>query len=322
MTPIDADQRAEIAAFAQQYGRAAARREFNLTEGQLGGLLYRYYHIKHSQLFNVQIAQGKPITIKGDAMIVGDVHVPCTDWDLAQRMTAVAVKYLPEPRTLIIAGDLFNMDWASTYPAVASYPQFKDELKAAEALIAEWLTVFDDIVLTPGNHDRRAFKATSGNLWMDDLQKLITTDKRVRTSEWGHSILRSGGREFRVTHGTEYSVQTGNVGNDLAHKFQQHIVLHHQHHGSISLDRYKRYIIVDNPAMVDQKKLAYASLDDNKRPNMGRGFTFIKDGEPTMFLEGLTVWSHWLAKAEPELVVSKRGAQVRKPQAVAAAIAK
>jgi len=114
-------------------------------------------------------------------------------------------------------------------------------------------------------------------------------------------------------------VQTGNVGNDLAHKFQQHIVLHHQHHGSISLDRYKRYIIVDNPAMVDQKKLAYVSLDDSKKPNMGRGFTFIKDGEPTMFLEGLTVWKHWLQSGvELELAQPKRGGAARKINAVAA----
>jgi len=317
--PTDADTRAEIAAFAQQYGRAAARKEYDLTEGQLGGLLYRYYHVKHSQLFNVKIAPGKPITVKGDAMVISDVHVPCTNWDLAQRMCEIAIRYLPEPRTLIVAGDLFNLDWASTYPAIADTIQWKQEQAAASALIEEWLTVFHDIVLTAGNHDRRGFKATSGNIWMDDLRKLITADKRVRTSEWGHSILRSGGREFRVTHGRNYSVQTGNVGNDMAHKFDQHIILCHQHHGSISPDRYKRYIVVDNPALVDQKKLAYVTLDDSKAPNMGQGFTLVREGEPTLFLEGLTVWKRWLPKEIELKVVSAEKRPASKRAAMSAA---
>lgn len=319
---MDDGQKAEIAAFAQRYGRAATRREYNLTEGQLGGILYRYFHVKHSRYFDIQIAPGKPIVVKGDAMIVSDVHVPCTNWDLSQRMCEIAVRYLPEPRTLIIAGDLFNLDWASTYPAIADSIQWKQEKVAAEALIKEWLTVFNDIVLTAGNHDRRAFKATSGSLWMDDLARMITTDKRVRTSEWGHCLLRSGGREFRVTHGRNYSVQTGNVGNDMAHKFAQNIILCHQHHGSVSLDRYKRYIVVDNPALVDQKKLAYVTLDDSKAPNMGQGFTLVRDGEPSLFLEGLTVWKRWLPPL-PELVeVKAKGGQVRRREAVAASARK
>jgi predicted phosphodiesterase len=295
------EERAMIAAFAQQYGRAAARIEFNLTEGALGGLLYRYYRVEHAHLFNVQIAEKKPITIKGDAMVCGDVHVPCTDWETAWKMCQIAVAHLQEPRTLIIAGDFLNLDWASKYPAIAKIIPWDSEWKAGEALFKEWLTVFERIVWTAGNHDRRAMKAT-GNLYIDDLRKMMTSDKRIETSEWDYSMLISGKRRFRVTHGSEYGVNTGTVGNEMSHKYQDNIILHHQHHGSIGLDRYKRYIVIDNPALVDQTKLGYVNLDSNKRPNMARGFTMVKDGEPTLFLEGLTVWNHWIRK-EPELVL-------------------
>ena len=63
------------------------------------------------------------------------------------------------------------------------------------------------------------------------------------------------------------------------------------------------------------------TLDDSKSPNMGQGFSMIRDGEPALFLEGLTVWNRWLPKEEPMPMI-KAAAQVRKPQAVAASAAK
>ena len=128
---------------------------------------------------------------------------------------------------------------------------------------------------------------------MDDIVKVLDADK-VQASGWGWMHLTSGGRRFRVTHGKNYSVLTGSVGNELANKFHEHIILHHQHHASISLDRYKWYIVVDNPALVDQRKLAYVSLDDTKSPNMAKGFCLVKDGEPHLYVDGITVWKNHL----------------------------
>lgn len=289
----------EIASYSRLHGRAAARDKFKMTEGQLGGLLYRYYYKKHAPLFDVKIGGEKPVTLTGDAMIISDVHVPCTDWRVALRMCEIAEKYLPEPRTLIVAGDLVNLDWASSYPHIASPIHWKYEVKAAKALFDEWLGLFERIIVFAGNHDRRIAKWSAGNVDVREMMRGIVSEeeKRVIVSEWGHCILKSGGRTFRVTHGKNYSVNTGVVGNELANKFKQNIVSGHQHHGSISLDRTKAFIVVDNPALVDQRKLAYVTLDDNKSPNMGRGFTMIRNGEPTLFLEGLTQWANWLPEA-------------------------
>ncbi len=299
----------EIAAYSRQRGRAAAREHYKLTEGQLGGLLYRVKTAPRTRrLTNVRIAPEEPITIVGDGMIVGDVHVPTTDYDICHRMAVVALNFLQEPRQLIVAGDMFNLDFLSVYPPISKTPEWKREKLTARALLKEWLTVFDRILIITGNHDRRITKATAGHMTTEDLIDMVYQDKRIVTSEWGHCILKSGDRSFRVTHGRNYSVNTGTVGNDLSHKFEMNIISHHQHHASISLDRFKRYIVVDNAALVKAESLAYATLDDSKMPGMARGFCMVRDGEPQLFVEGITVWKHWVGK-------SRRGNGKRKARA-------
>lgn len=299
-TKYSAQDADAIADYSRQHGRLAAQKHYGMTDGQLGGVLYRYYHKKHKPLFDFHITADKPIVVRGDALIIGDVHAPCTDWELAWRVGEIAERYLDAPRTLIVAGDIFNLDWMSTYPALVPLHRWKHEKAAAKALFELWLTLFDRIVVFAGNHDRRAAKHTEGMIGMGDLMALVTSDARVQVSEHGHCILKSGKREFRVSHGANYSINTGVVGSELANKFSTNMVLCHQHHASISLDRFKRHIVVDNPALVDQKKLAYVTLDDKKNPNMARGFTLIRDGEPQIFVEGITVWSHWLSDKRAE----------------------
>jgi hypothetical protein len=184
------------------------------------------------------------------------------------------------------------MDAFSFFAQVIVPPTWKHELLAGKVIIEHWLSFFDEIIMLPGNHERRLPRMLDGNSSMEELRDTLTHNKRVKTTEHGHVILRSGGREFRVTHGRNYSVNQLWVANDLAQKFNQHIVSGHQHHGAIGMDRYKRFMLVDIPALVDQKKLAYVSLYDNKSPNMACGFAVIRNGEPMLFCEGVTVWEN------------------------------
>lgn len=254
--------------------------------------------IKQPEVFNVRVAPADPLEVQGDVMVIGDVHVPTTNYAIASQMLAVARRYLKAPRQLIVAGDLFNLDFLSIYPPSTRETAWEQEKEAARHMIAEWLRVFHRIYFIAGNHERRYSKASGGQFKIIDLMDMVTQDKRVTVSEWGHLILTSGDRDFRVTHGRNYSVNTGTVGNELAHKYEMNIISHHQHHASVSLDRYKRYIVVDNAALVDQSKLAYVVLDDNKMPGMATGFCMVRNGEPALFVEGITVWNNWLTPVQ------------------------
>lgn len=242
---------------------------------------------------------GQPVELEGDAVICGDVQLPTTDYWFAQLVAAVGKLHLKKPRRLIVAGDLFNLDSFSDYARVIGLPSFRNEMTAARALLRDWLAVFDELWIEPGNHERRISRKTGGELLMTELLAMVTGDARIRTTNWGHIILRSGGETYRVTHGSNYSVNQLYVADQLANKYQQHIIGHHQHHCAMGWDRWKRHIVIDNGGLFDPAKMVYATIDDNKMPNMKKGFTLVKDGTPYLLSEApMTNWDLWLSKSK------------------------
>lgn len=274
-----------------------------LTYGQAAGRIWRYQQHQNggqpdrSDLFVVSL--GEPLILEGDAVIVGDIHVPCTDYDWAQRAAMVGLYHLAAPRTLVIAGDLVNADFASRYDLIHELPRWDQEVQAARHLFRVWLEVFDRVIFLAGNHERRLSKFTRGELGMQHLADLLLQDERVIVSHWGHCLLISGGIPYRVTHARNYSLNSLTVGHELANKYQQHIINHHQHHLSKGMDRFKRFIVIDNGALVDQDKLAYVVLDDSRSPAMAKGFTLVRGGVAHVLGEApYTSWEEWLAPAE------------------------
>lgn len=240
---------------------------------------------------------GRAWELEGDFIIVGDVHVSTTQWEFAQRPLDVAMRYLDTPRRLIIAGDLLNADSFSGYENIIPLPSFGVELKAARKFIDTYLTVFDEIYLFLGNHDRRVQKATNNAIAPEDMLRLISHDPRVKISHWGHCTINTANGVYRALHGSEYSVNQLVVADQLAAKYQQHIISHHQHHLAIGWSRFKQYLVIDNGGLFDENSLAYVQLDDNKRPRMANGFTLLKGGTPYLFGKApFTDWGHWLGE--------------------------
>ena len=80
-----------------------------------------------------------------DFMVVGDVHLPTTDYDFATLPAMIAKKHLKKPRKLIIAGDLYNMDAWSKYPSAIPIPAWVNEKEAARNLLTIYSQVFQEI---------------------------------------------------------------------------------------------------------------------------------------------------------------------------------
>jgi hypothetical protein len=238
---------------------------------------------------------GQPLDLTGDWMVIGDVHLPTTDYDFFHVMLAVAQRHLKRPRRCLVAGDLFNMDCFSGYADIIGLPNFRREIEAARHLLIELLEVFDEVQVRPGNHDRRAAKTTGAALLLADLVSLVTTNPRVVVSEWGHSVVHTPNGDYRVTHGSEYSVNQLVVADQLAQKYLSHVIGHHQHHLAKGLDRFKRFVVVDNGGLFDPKSLAYTLLDDSKKPRMAQGFTLLKGGFTHVFgPHPYTNYDEWL----------------------------
>jgi hypothetical protein len=238
---------------------------------------------------------GKPWRVSGDLIVCGDIHLNTTRKGFMQRPLQIAERLLTGSKRLMISGDLLNADAWSDYPTIVPLPSFGKELRAARYFFDMYLEVFDEIWVTQGNHDRRVQKNSKNAISPEDLMRMISHDPRIKVSQWGHAVIDTPTGEWRATHGSEFSVNTLVVADQLAQKYKQHIISHHQHHCSIGWDRYKRHVIIDNGGLFDEDSLAYVLLDDNKRPRMANGFTALVNGTPYLFgTSPFTDWSYWV----------------------------
>lgn len=229
---------------------------------------------------------------EGDCIVVGDVHVPTTDWEFTARVAQVAENWLPPGnRVLCIVGDLINADAMSKYDHIVPPISIDDELKAARALIQHWLTVFDRIYYGMGNHEFRILKDGWGTLLFE-----LLGDARLTVSKYTHMTVESGGIHWLLTHQRNYSRIKGRVADQLALKFQTNVITHHEHHVAIQRDTYNHYTIVNNGTLADPEKLAYVQLVQSTSAEMCQGFTLLHSGTAHLLTpyETFTNWSHWL----------------------------
>lgn len=264
-----------------------------LTRGQVAGRIFRHKQSARSgvkpnpNLFKVHV--GDPLTLFGDWMVIGDIHVPTCDYEFAALPAAVAKKH--KVKNLLVAGDLYNMDHFSVYPKRIDHASWHQERQAAMHLMAEWTRQFDRVVLLMGNHERRLEKVAEGAFDDSDIFAGLLGSGKVETSDYGWCVIETPTGKWRATHPRNYSVNQLSVADTLAQKYQQHIIGHHEHHLAIGWDRFKNYIVINNGGLFDVGKMAYVILDDSKSAGMAKGFTMLKDGYPTLF--GETPFTNW-----------------------------
>lgn len=269
-----------------------------VTRGIVAGRIYRYKQSLRKNgiepnpgLFNINI--GHPFELAGDWMVVGDVHVPCTDYDFASLMPLVAKKQ--RIKNLLVAGDLYSMDAFSTYPKRIDHATWHQEKAAAIQLMAEWTRAFDRVVLLMGNHERRLEKFAEGAFDAEDVFAELKGSGKVEASNFGWCTIKTKTGMWRATHQRNYSINQLVVVDQLAHKYQMNIIGHHEHHLAIGWDRYKNYIVINNGGLFDVTKMAYVNMDDSKSSGMAKGFTMLKNGHPHVFGESpFTDWNRWI----------------------------
>ena len=224
----------------------------------------------------------KPWHLEGDWLIVGDLHVPFTDWRWAHRVTAVG-RTMRRPRKLLIAGDLLDMSSFSAFLHIVDPPSWYQEKTAAKALLTEWLSIFAEIKILSGNHERRLVKFTAAAFDETDWLGLITESEKVQSSARGWCTIDTPSGTWRVTHPKNYSINQLVVADQMALKYRSHIISAHEHHLGIGLDRYNHHVIVNAGCLTDPAKLAYVSMDDSKSGGMVNGFVTLIGGVPRLY---------------------------------------
>lgn len=249
-------------------------KEYGTTKGTIAGIIDRIkQHVKRDAWTDTL---GQPLELQGDFMIVGDVHVPYTDWGFARLVSTTADKL--GIHRLIVGGDMFSMDSFSQYEAVIPEPPWEVERDAARNLIHDWLETFTEVWMIMGNHDRRLQHWTNGAFSEEDIWGMITTSQKVHASNFGYCTVKANGQTWRITHPKNYRQVSLSTAKDLALKFQQNIISFHEHHIGKGWDKYGRYIAINGGMLADASRLAYVALDDSTSPVMMQGFVSLRNG--------------------------------------------
>jgi len=233
------------------------------------------------------------VELKGNFIVVGDVHVPTTNWKFASYVSKVAVSQ--GIKRLVIVGDLLNFDSLSDFSIDRPVTQLRKELKYAKKLLNQWAKVFDEIHYFMGNHENRFFRSLKGELTVDLLGGFFDCDN---LNIYRSSVVEliSNGVLWRATHQANYSRVTGNVAEALAEKYQCNIITHHEHKVGILRSKWGRYTLISNGGLHDHKAMWYVNKFDTTSPVMQNSFVVLQEGVAHLLTPytDMTDWSRWI----------------------------
>lgn len=282
-TTIDAIQKAK-----QRNAKTIGRYNRDTKDRSKDHLLVPYDRIETYDKFEV---------IKGDAMVIGDPHIPCQDTEMMNRMIKIALR--DNIRTLIVGGDLTDQKLTSTYQNVNSEKssrKFDDELMMLLDIIKVLTKTFDNIYLICGDHDSRVLKRLDYVVNWKSLGKLcnkILNVNGVRSSDYYYCILKSGNQTFRVTHPDRATRRSTTKALNLARKFDQNILQLHGHTYGMEFTENGKYLAVALGCMTEIKHHEYAVIRDVGYPMWRQQFAKIQNGKITIYdkADQLTDWN-------------------------------
>lgn len=223
--------------------------------------------------------------------IIGDLHAVATNRALVEGMCATSKRHMKKKRNLLICGDALDGSKDSKHPKHVTPISRAQELRFTKQLMDYLLETFHTIWLTPGNHLRnRMIELMEGDLDGDQLKALIISKpQRLEYSPYDVVHVRSGGEDWTITHQYQYSRRKLTVANQLAQKYQTHIVTLHQHHTAMGMDDYGRYVCIDCGGGHDDRMFSYSNLVPNTMPRMNRGWVLLKNGTANL----ITPYAAW-----------------------------
>ena len=255
-----------------------------------------------------------PIQFTGDALILGDLHIPYHDAEFINGCILAAHEM--GINTVILGGDWLDMHGLSKWPDdfgekpsiisdtkydelaafAESLPEEKrrellekladshadselsSEMSAARQTMKAIIDNFDRVILMMGNHENRLLRKLEKSLTGADLAALFLSDS-PKAQITPHYWIRftSGGVDWQVEHPNVTG--KGSSGTKLAAKFRCNVIMLHNHHFSVRSDISGKNIGIEPGACLDERRADYIQLRHNGADTHVTGAVIIKDGK-------------------------------------------
>jgi len=273
------------------------RHHERVTAAQYGVREYTFRTGDEFTAVSVPIFDGAPVLDWPRCVVIGDVHLPTTDFAFVETMLEIAQRM--GIKRLLIGGDLVNADAYSRFEHLVSPPTFAEERAVAVRFMSRVSEVFDEIVLLRGNHEDRILKRNGGNISAGVLGVLFSSARgKLKMTPYAYATVHSGGHVWRVTHQKNYAQIPGRVAEWLSQKYDCNIISFHQHHVGVHMSSNGKWVLVDGGGLFDDTKMAYVQLTDSTAPRMAQGFVVLEDGTAHLITPypAMTNLARWLGE--------------------------
>lgn len=217
--------------------------------------------------------------VEGDFLLLSDTHVPYHDGALIERAVARA-KSLGVGQWCIIGDFLDGNQWSKRGLSTTFQRRWQDDAEVGASLLEYLVAEIGPGLVLSGNHDAwflKHFRGQAEAEWL--LTRLFCTKGNVVWSGYEQAVVTSGGRELRLLHGANYSAMSPlTVGQRLAAKYEQGIVMGHQHHACQGRSWSGKHQVVCLGGAYRPEMFRYVHESPRTNPTQTRSWAILKDG--------------------------------------------
>ena len=213
----------------------------------------------------------KPPKMSPDCLVMSDSHVPYHDARFINNCISLAESW--GITNLCLAGDTMDVSALSPF---SNRPEatLRKELSDAQKFLLGLSSTFSDILLLPGNHERRLLHFLNEQLGMEHFLSLVGVSSNIRTSSYSFAII---GNKWIVGHPRNASVVAGRVPVVISRKYPgMSLATGHGHMAGLVVAEDGERMMVDLGMTADPKRLDWVAENLTARPSMAQGAVILK----------------------------------------------
>lgn len=278
---------------------------FGVSEATIRRLLKKYnkaFEEKIDLNINSHITLEPPFTHIGEAIVTADWHFPLFSPEMGNLVIETA--QTTKIDTLIIAGDLFNLDALSRFEPKQDSAEIWAEIVVSREVICTLLKLFKRIYIIKGNHDERVVKALGYKLKFDKAMQLLLgidfedTLNKILFSSLDHMWVKPyenapSWLSWYICHPIAYTQNPLSKGRIIADKYNANVITAHSHHFAMGWARDGKKIVAEAGGLFDTTKTEYLQASTSY-PEWTNGFLMLTYQDKLLGLSAPT--SLWLPR--------------------------